>query len=65
MGTWAEWYLHCDAPDCRANLAGTGPTDRAAIEHALTRAIEHGWFVAADRFIRPRLDLCPAHRSKP
>lgn len=58
-----EWGVQCDHAGCKARVYATRPTDRAAREEALTRAAAEGWLIEVDRFIRPRLDLCPAHRG--
>lgn len=57
-----EWSVQCDAPDCDARVTViTVRSDREAIELALETAADDGWSIVPDRFIRPRLDLCPKH----
>lgn len=58
------WRVCCDAPGCEANVQARGQDDeRAAIEASLDLAVAYGWQIASDRFIRPREDLCPDHRT--
>lgn len=63
--TLAEgWRVQCDEPGCHASIRALDyETDREAIEATLRIAIASGWLIAHDRFIRPRLDLCPEHRT--
>lgn len=58
-----KWHVECDHPRCTARVYATAKTDHAARDLALDRAAAEGWLIATDRFIRPRLDLCPAHRD--
>lgn len=58
------WRVACDHPGCRAFVRALGQDDeRAAIEASLDLALAYGWQIASDRFIRPREDLCPDHRT--
>lgn len=61
----ASWTVHCDRAGCQASMRLEHDTDRQAIERVLELAELAGWSIAPDRFIRPREDLCPQHRSKP
>lgn len=60
---WCEWTIECDEPGCKERVDAVGVTDRAVIDAALRHAIASGWLIEHDRFIRPRLDLCPQHRK--